>query len=298
MLHTNPFSKPSFTLNHLPMSPRLRTLLPLLMLFAASCSRDKEEPPPKPSAAPTQAPAPVSAANTARTFRVVQLTGSSSLVELEKEFGPEGMQLLYRLNRRDLKHLKSGDSVVVPTTHDSILAYSPFPHHIDGLDSVAKLIAVSRRVQAFGLYEHGRLVRWGPTSTGKKSTPTPEGLYHTNWKSKETHSTVDETWVMKWYFNLDNMEGISMHEYDLPGYPASHSCVRLLADDAEWIYHWADQWQLTPDRSHVAVNGTPVIIFGNYQYGKTPPWKILASDPHATQITTEELKRAISTYLP
>lgn len=280
------------------MSLRLRTLLPLLLLVAISCSRDKEETPKPPvPAAPSQPPVPVKSADSVRTFRVVHLNSTKSLTDLVKELGPEKMQLLYRLNRRDLKHLKSGDSVVVPTTQDSILAFSPFPQQVQDLDSVAKLLVVSQRIQAFAAYEHGTLVRWGPTSTGKKSTPTPDTLYHTNWKSKETHSTVEEEWVMKWYFNLDNLEGVSMHEYELPGYPASHSCVRLLADDAEWIYNWADQWKLSAHGSRVLQEGTPVIIFGDYAYGKTPPWKTLGSNPHATDISSDELKAALKTYL-
>jgi len=37
---------------------------------------------------------------------------------------------------------------------------------------------------------------------------------------------------------------VSFHKFDLPGYPASHGCVRLPEEDAKWIYDWADHWTL------------------------------------------------------
>jgi lipoprotein-anchoring transpeptidase ErfK/SrfK len=96
-------------------------------------------------------------------------------------------------------------------------------------------LLISYPIEAFGAYEQGKLVRWGPTSLGKKSTKTPTGLFFTNWKSKETISTEDSSWILKWYFNLVNSTGVSIHQYGLPGYPASHACARLYEEDAKWF---------------------------------------------------------------
>ncbi|MBS1902912.1 MAG: L,D-transpeptidase [Bacteroidetes bacterium] len=283
-----------------PFVPLRASSLCLLLIIIASCSKERTETP-KPSAPLVQKPATMPPSATVHPvsghYRSYLIDGASALSALLRSLGPDGMMLVYKLNRRDLKHLKTGDSIVIPLAADSILAYSPFPRHLDSLGAQGKLLVISRRVQAFAAYEHGTLVRWGPTSTGKRTTPTPEGLYHTNWKSKQTHSTVDDAWILNWYFNLDNLEGISLHEYDLPGYPASHSCVRLLSEDAEWIYHWADQWILTPDGARVATNGTPVIVFGNYAYGKIPPWKKLATDSSACDVNVSEVTSAVRTYL-
>jgi lipoprotein-anchoring transpeptidase ErfK/SrfK len=277
------------------LRPRLSVLL--LVCCLASCAKEPKPPLPPQAAAPAKPATTPTAPEPAVRYRMVHLNGTTALLALIHGMDPPQMALLFKLNRRDLKHLKSGDSVVVPTATDSLLAYSPFPQRVDSSITLPKLLVISRRVQAFAAYEHGRLVQWGPTSTGKKTTPTPAGLYHTNWKSKETHSTVDDAWVLKWYFNLDNLEGISMHEYDLPGYPASHSCVRLLPDDAEWIYNWADQWKLSPNRSRVETEGTPVVVFGEDAYGHTPPWKLLASDPEATTVSQSDSNSAVQTYV-
>jgi hypothetical protein len=295
--------------------PALAFFFLYLSLYLVSCSKEKQE---QPLQKETPAPAvkkvdtstakkdtiaqakdtTLQAADTTRhLYKSFYLDGAKSLNDLSKDLGPEKMSILFKINRRDLKHLKMGDSVVIPLNGNDEMIYSPYPAHISALDSVKKILLVSRQVQAFGAYENGKLVKWGPTSTGKKATPTPEALFHTNWKSLETHSTVDEAWILKWYFNLDNREGISLHEYDLPGYPASHSCIRLLSPDAQWIYNWAEQWRLSPDRKTIAKNGTPVLVFGDYAYGKTPPWKKLARNEHVTDLKEEDLARVIGKFL-
>jgi len=126
--------------------------------------------------------------------------------------------------------------------------------------------------QAFGGYENGNLVRWGPVSTGRKSSPTPSGLFHLNWRSPGRHSTINEEWYLRWSFNFANKEGISLHQYDLPGYPASHQCIRLLEADARWLYHWGEEWTLGKKPWQVLKPGTALLILNHYNYGSPPLW--------------------------
>jgi len=220
------------------------------------------------------------------------------LSQLRSEIGEEKMAVLLKLNRLDEQHLRAGVTLLIPEQIDELNTFSPFPRRLETAREIPKLILASLRVQAFGAYEYGSLVHWGPTSSGKKTTPTPAGLYHTNWKSKATRSSINEEWLLPWYFNLDNKRGISFHQYDLPGYPASHGCLRLLADDAAWIYGWADQWTLSADHRQIESLGTPVIVFGKYDYGKQAPWKHLVTDYGAASVTGSELEEAIRLDLP
>jgi L,D-transpeptidase catalytic domain len=233
-----------------------------------------------------------------RSFAIGVGTGKRTLSQLKSEIGEEAMAVVLKLNRLDADHVRSGVTLVIPEKIEELISYSPFPRELETAREIPKLLFVSRRVQAFGAYEFGRLVLWGPTSTGKKETPTPAGLYHTNWKAKATRSTVNTEWLLPWYFNIDNKTGISFHQYELPGAPASHGCVRLLADDASWIYSWADQWTLSSDGRRVEANGTPVIVFGNYAYGYQPPWKLLVTDICATIVLDKELEEALRPHLP
>ncbi len=220
------------------------------------------------------------------------------LAELTDKFGDTGMRQILAVNRLDTRHIVIGDTLCIPDTlPDDFLYFSPYPEHLTILDSIPKILIFSYPVQAFAAYEYGNLVRWGPTSMGKRTTPTPEGLYFTNWKSKETVSTVNKAWILPWAFNIDNFNGISIHQFELPGYPASHSCARLLQADAEWIYYWADQWILTKDGERINAYGTPVIIYGKYNYKSPPPWKLLSENPDADKLTENDLNDVINKHL-
>lgn len=222
----------------------------------------------------------------------------NSYSKLIRKFGQNGTDIILALNRIDRKNLKRRDTLIVP---DTIVTdhryYSPFPVKFEDAFEIPKLILVSQRVQAFAVYQLGNLILWGPTSTGKKEAPTPNGLFHTNWKSKETISTIDDEWILKWYFNLDNFEGVSLHQYEMPGYPASHSCVRFYEKDAEWIYNWADQWIVTADEESILAYGTPVIIFDEYDYDSPKPWKELVSDPENAKVSLNEIEDELDDYL-
>ncbi len=217
---------------------------------------------------------------------------------LLNEYDTLGTDIILALNRVDKNRVRYLDSIVVP---DTILNdknyYSPFPKHIDLLEKVKKILLIDQKIQAFAAYENGNLVKWGATSTGKKSTPTPNGLFATNWKAKRTVSTDNDEWILFWYFNLENRRGVSLHQYELPGYPASHACVRLSAEDGYWIYYWANQWILTADGEKIIAYGTPVLIFGDYNYKGIKPWKLLPTDPAKAMVDEDKLESEIQKHI-
>lgn len=205
--------------------------------------------------------------------------------------------ILCMINRVDVNFLKKADTLIVPDTFvQDLFSYSPFPVRYKTLRPVRKMILYSQKIQAFAAYENGRMVRWGPISTGKKETPTPSRLYFTNWRARETVSTVDDEWIMEWYFNLGNLEGVSMHLYEMPGFPASHACVRLLQHDAMWFYEWCDEWELTK-KDVVAVKGTPVLVFGEYDFDGARPWYSLPADSKALTLSEQDLDRVVKPAL-
>lgn len=200
-----------------------------------------------------------------------------TIAELSSRFTPEQVEILEKLNRRDRDHLVRIDppvpGLVVPAAWDADpLAYSPFPLEWTAAAAFPKYLVVDQAGQAFAAYEFGRLIRWGPVSTGRKETATPAGSFNLTWRSRKRTSTDNDAWVLEWYFNFINSRGISFHQFDLPGYAASHACVRMLQRDAMWLYGWGDQWRLSADRRVVETPGTPVLVIGAFGHGKTPPW--------------------------
>lgn len=217
---------------------------------------------------------------------------------INKIYTPEQRYIIYALNRVDAANSKRPDTLIVPDTlMPDIMAYSPFPAEAPFLKDVKKIVFFAYPIQAFGAYENGKLVKWGPSSMGKKATPTPTGLFFANWKAKETISTVNDEWKLKWNFNISNKGGVGWHQYAMPGYPASHSCLRMLEADAQYMYTWADQWVLK-DAKTLLAHGTPAIVYGAYPFGQPRPWLALLKDPNANTITVEELQKQAESFLP
>src|SRR5437773_2769046 len=138
------------------------------------------------------------------------------------------------------------------------------PHVVPQLSRERKAIVVDLAAQVFGAYEWGRLVRWGPVSSGDRRHQTPAGTYHLNWHARVHVSTENPTWVLPWYFNFASRQGLALHEYALPGRPASHGCARMLAIDAKWLFDWGDGWTLAASTRELVQPGTLVLVFGKY----------------------------------
>lgn len=207
------------------------------------------------------------------------------------------MRIALALNRTDKENFTQMDSVIIPADFSGDLEfYLPFPHHVSSLESIDKIIYFSYPTQTFAAYEYGELIYTGPTNMGRKKDMTPTGLFFTNWKAEETTSTFNDEWDLKWNFNVENKLGVGWHQYSLPGYPASHSCLRLQETDARYLYDWADQWVLA-DQENVKVKGTPVIVFGSYDFDAPKPWLQLVANSKALNILENEIEGITKPFL-
>jgi hypothetical protein len=237
------------------------------------------------------------ASTTDTGFRLIRVEGMTTVRALQKTHGSDGFRTILHLNRLDPAHVREGAQLVVPNRPRMMADVSPFPALLgDDPWLPPRLLLVARRIQAFAAYEAGRLVRWGAASTGRRDTPTPAGLFAANWRSRLRRSSDNRNWLLPWYVNFINASGVSFHEYALPGYPASHACVRLLEADARWIYEWVDLWQLDRTGQIIEAYGTPVLVFGDYDYDQPGPWSTLPDNPEATAVTLDEIRRALEPH--
>lgn len=201
------------------------------------------------------------------------------------------------INRTDQKNIIKMDSILIPNDFSGDKEfYLPFPLEVNYLKDVTKILYFSYPTQTFAAYENGILVYTGPTNMGRKADPTPTGLFFTNWKAEQSTSTFNDEWDLKWNFNIANKLGIGFHEYALPGYPASHSCLRLQEKDAKLLYNWADQWVMKSVEV-IKVKGTPVIVFGSYPFDAPKPWLQLKENPKSLDISKEEIENQTKAFL-
>lgn len=186
----------------------------------------------------------------------------------EKMFPNEQQRdVVQRLNR-SYNNLWAGKVIVVPRNiaEKTLLDFSPFPLKIN--PEGEKQVIVDQDKLAWGAYDkEGQLVKWGPISSGRDRCPdaarscrTMTGIFR--FFSKENERCRSNVYPIgkggaKMPFCMYFHKGFALHgSPDIPGYRASHGCVRMFTRDAEWLNH--NFVDLSNDANHFL--GTKVVI--------------------------------------
>lgn len=101
-------------------------------------------------------------------------------------------------------------------------------------------MVVSLKEQKLNVYRGADLVEVTPISSGKTGHSTPTGVFSILEKRKRHFSNLYDDAPMPFMQRL-TWSGIALHEGKLPGYPASHGCVRLPHEFAKSIFSQTDR---------------------------------------------------------
>ncbi len=88
------------------------------------------------------------------------------------------------------------------------------------------VMIVSLTAQQAYVYRNGLRIGAATVSTGKKGKETPTGVFTILQKNAKHRSNLYNNAPMPFMQRL-TWDGIALHAGNLPGYPASHGCVRL-----------------------------------------------------------------------
>ncbi len=108
------------------------------------------------------------------------------------------------------------------------------------------VIIVSLSEQLLYVYRNGVRIGRSTISSGKEGDRTPTGVFTILQKRVKHISTIFHGASMPYMERL-TWRGVAIHAGNLPGYPASHACVRLPLEFAQKLYT-------------VTENGTTVIV--------------------------------------
>ena len=97
------------------------------------------------------------------------------------------------------------------------------------------VVLVSIPQQTMHVYRNGILIGRSTVSTGAKGHATPGGVFSILEK-KQTHRSKKYDNAPMPYMQRLTWTGIAMHSGQLPGYPASHGCVRLPYDFSQLLF--------------------------------------------------------------
>ncbi|MGY3240286.1 lipoprotein-anchoring transpeptidase ErfK/SrfK [Bradyrhizobium sp. USDA 4448] len=99
------------------------------------------------------------------------------------------------------------------------------------------VIVVSIDRQKVTVYDSNGVFAESPVSTGMKGHSTPMGVFSVIQKHKFHHSNIYSGAPMP-YMQRITWSGVAMHAGVLPGYPASHGCIRMPMAFAVKMWNW------------------------------------------------------------
>jgi L,D-transpeptidase catalytic domain len=97
------------------------------------------------------------------------------------------------------------------------------------------LAIVSLRDQRITIYDANGWILRAPVSSGQKGRETPAGIFSVIQKDAEHYSNLYDDAYMP-HMQRITWSGIALHGGPLPGYPASHGCVRMPFDFAARLF--------------------------------------------------------------
>ncbi len=100
-------------------------------------------------------------------------------------------------------------------------------------------ILVSLPQQKAWVFDDGKLVDTSPVSTGKRGYSTPAGTFPILQKKVHHRSNIYSNAPMPYMQRL-TWSGVALHAGHVPGYPASHGCIRFPRKFAKRLYSLTD----------------------------------------------------------
>ena len=158
---------------------------------------------------------------------------------------------------------------------------------------------VSIKSQQVTFYDADGWILRAPVSTGTTGRETPAGVFAVIEKDKDHHSTMyDDAWMP----NMQRItwNGIALHGGPLPGYAASHGCVRMPFGFAEKLFErtWIGMRVIiSPNDAEPVEFSHPALFVPNREAIAAAPAKAeaLAREAAEAARTIDEAKKAAAT---
>jgi len=123
-------------------------------------------------------------------------------------------------------------------------------------------LLISLDAQEIDVYQGADLIESSPISSGKPGYSTPTGVFSILEKRRRHFSNLYDDAPMPYMQRL-TWSGVALHEGRLPGYPASHGCVRLPKAFAKHLFSktgWGTQVIVTRERTAPVLLKHPALI--------------------------------------
>lgn len=134
-------------------------------------------------------------------------------------------------NRREMRRRQTARPTAQAPKHAPRQAEKPAPP-----PPGPHMLIVSVKSQKVSFYANGKLTSQAPVSTGTATHPTPHGVFSIIQRNRHHRSNIYSGAPMPYMQRL-TWSGVALHQGALPGYPASHGCIRLPEQYASYLWN-------------------------------------------------------------
>jgi hypothetical protein len=151
-----------------------------------------------------------------------------------------------------------------------------FTWHPERAPQGAVAVIASIPEQRVHVYRNGVRIGVSTCSTGREGHETPTGVFTVLQKDADHRSSTYNNAPMP-NMNRLTWDGIALHAGNLPGYPASHGCIRLPPEFSALLF----------EVTHI---GTPVIISG----ARNDPWELVHPGFVLSTFAEDDMETAVA----
>ena len=124
------------------------------------------------------------------------------------------------------------------------------------------MVIIDLKTQLAFVYRNGVRIGVTTVSSGKPGKKTPTGIFTILQKNKDHKSNLYNSAPMPYMQRL-TWDGIAMHAGNLPGYPASHGCVRLPLAFSKLLFDVSKMGMTVVVTDEKGPGATPTMVVDN-----------------------------------
>ncbi len=151
------------------------------------------------------------------------------------------------------------------------------------------MVVINLQSQLAFVYRNG--VRIGVTtiSSGKPGKKTPTGIFTILQKNKDHKSNLYNSAPMPYMQRL-TWDGIALHAGNLPGYPASHGCIRMPLEFSKKLFEVSNMGMTVVVTDEKGPAATPTMVVDNALIAAVDA-KGRPADPRENPLSNTEISR-------
>ena len=147
------------------------------------------------------------------------------------------------------------------------------------------VVAVNLYTQHVQLYRNGVSIGYSSISSGRPGYATPVGLFNVLQKNRHHRSNKYDDAPMPFMVRL-TWDGVAFHAGALPGYPASHGCIRLPANFAAKLF------------GTIRYNDNVLVVRQEMTEGQQPLSTLAPIDPQGKPMVHGDMLQGVPWWAP